>query len=593
MLKDAEDVILDLSNFSSYTWKQSRSRMRPGTFVNCKGNGSDGHVFPHNFVWGSCFCFCIPRLLLRRLPLRRLQPSFTHNFVTHHLSHTQLFHTPSFCVAGGDLATSTVVLRGRHGTYGTALGLVARGPLGRSWRRGTLCGRHGAWRHPLSGVALGDIYILFVWQAWHLWHWAGSGGTYGTALALVAWLGAAGRRWRRGTWRHPPSFCMAGVVLGDIYILFAWQGWLWWHLWHCAGTGGALGRRWSPVTAWHLATSTVVLHGKCGAWWHLHSLRVAGVALMALGWVWWRAWAPLVAGDAAALCVAGVARGDIHLRFAWGSGGALGRRWSLTAWHFAWQAWRLATSTLVLRSRCGTSGTGWIWWRAWSRLVARGTLRGRRGTWRHQLSVCVAGVALGDINVPLRGRRGAWWHPAASISLMHDLVTPTHNFVTHNLSHTSLSHAISLLHTSLSHTALSRTILSHTTSSQTTLSHTQLCHTQLFHTHTTLSHTTLSHTQLCHKQSFTHTQNFDTQNPFTHTALSHTIFHTQLCHKQLCHKQLCHTHNSFTYNLSHTTLSHTHNSSNTRFKNMDRPPGSVSCRFNHFFWLLEEIDFWG
>ena len=28
--------------------------------------------FPHNFVWGSCFCFCILRLL-RRLPLRRLQ----------------------------------------------------------------------------------------------------------------------------------------------------------------------------------------------------------------------------------------------------------------------------------------------------------------------------------------------------------------------------------------------------------------------------------------------------------------------------------------------------------------------------------------
>ena len=47
---------------------------------------------------------------------------------------------------------------------------------------------------------------------------------------------------------------------------------------------------------------------------------------MALGWLWWRAWTGLVAGDAAALCVAGVALGDmcirlalgdIHLRFAW------------------------------------------------------------------------------------------------------------------------------------------------------------------------------------------------------------------------------------------------------------------------------------
>ena len=49
------------------------------------------------------------------------------------------------------------------------------------------------------------------------------------------------------------------------------------------------------------------------------------------------------AGDAAALCVAGVALGDIHLRF-------------------TWQARHLATSTFVLRGRRGTYGTGW---RAW------------------------------------------------------------------------------------------------------------------------------------------------------------------------------------------------------------------------------------
>jgi len=30
---------------------------------------------------------------------------------------------------------------------------------------------------------------------------------------------------------------------------------------------------------------------------------VAGVALMALGWIWWRAWSPLVARGAALLCV--------------------------------------------------------------------------------------------------------------------------------------------------------------------------------------------------------------------------------------------------------------------------------------------------
>ena len=45
-------------------------------------------------------------------------------------------------------------------------------------------------------------------------------------------------------------------------------------------------------------------------------------------------------GDAAALCVAGVALGHIHLRF-------------------TWQAWHLVTSTFVLRGRRDTYGTGW------------------------------------------------------------------------------------------------------------------------------------------------------------------------------------------------------------------------------------------
>ena len=121
---------------------------------------------------------------------------------------------------------------------------------------------------------------------------------------------------------------------------------------------------------------------------------------MALGWLWWRAWGPLVARDAAALCVAcvaGVALGDIHC-------------------HFAWQAWHLATPTFVLRGRRGACGTGLP-------LVAclgpvgrpsrRGTLRGSCGT--HPPSLCVAGVALGDIDALFvcgRRFRFVWqaWH---------------------------------------------------------------------------------------------------------------------------------------------------------------------------------------
>ena len=92
------------------------------------------------------------------------------------------------------------------------------------------------------------------------------------------------------------------------------------------GTYGTLGRRWSPAPvtrhfarqAWHLETSTFVSRGRRGTISHLPSFCVAGVALLALR-------------------------------------GALGRRCSpVTPRHFAWQAWRLVTSTFVLHGRRGT-----------------------------------------------------------------------------------------------------------------------------------------------------------------------------------------------------------------------------------------------
>ena len=223
-------------------------------------------------------------------------------------------------------------LRGRRGTYGTGLALVARlGWSSRRWRCGTLRGRRGTWRHPpsfeVAGVALGDIYLRFAWPAWHL------------ATSAFAWrhpplfcvAGSGGsRRWRRGTlrgrrgtWRHPPSFHVAGVAFGDIHLRFAWQ-------------------------AWHLATSAFVSRGRCGIWWHPPSFCVVGVALRALP----------------SLCLAGVALGDIRLRFTW-QVWHFYLRFAWQAWHlrhylrFAWQAlqaWHLVTSTFVSRGRRGT------WW---------------------------------------------------------------------------------------------------------------------------------------------------------------------------------------------------------------------------------------
>ena len=81
------------------------------------------------------------------------------------------------------------------------------------------------------------------------------------------------------THTHKPSLCVAGVALLAL-------GWLWWRTWV----------PWSPLLfalqAWHLVTSTFTLRGRRGTWRHRPAFCVAGVVLMALGSLWWRAWVP-------------------------------------------------------------------------------------------------------------------------------------------------------------------------------------------------------------------------------------------------------------------------------------------------------------
>ena len=173
-------------------------------------------------------------------------------------------------------------------------------------------GRRGTWRH----------HRRFAWQAWHL-----------ATSTIVS-------RGRRDIWRHPPSFRVAGVALGDIHHRFAWQ-------------------------AWHLATATIVSRGRRGTWRDPPSFRVAGVALGDIHHHFaWQAWhlatATIVSRgrrgtwrDPPSFRVAGVALGTTHRRFRV-AGVALGD----IHHRFAWQAWHLATSTIVSRGRRGTSGTG-------------------------------------------------------------------------------------------------------------------------------------------------------------------------------------------------------------------------------------------
>ena len=267
--------------------------------------------FPTSLCGVLVFGCALPPLRSRSRPLpppsshtARPHTTYSHTqlvhaqLVTTQLAHTQLAHTqhvhtqlyshtqlvPTQLTHTQHLATWTCILRGRRGTYRTGLALVARlGPVGRRGRRRRLRGRHGTSRHRpslcMAGVALRDIDLHFAWQAWHLATWTcilrGRRGTYRTWLALVARLGPVGRRGRRlhgrrGTSRHRPSLCVASE----------------------------------------------------------RAFCVAGVALIVLGWLWWRAWAPLGAVVAAAVCVAGMALRDIDL-------------------HFAWQAWHLWHLQLV------------------------------------------------------------------------------------------------------------------------------------------------------------------------------------------------------------------------------------------------------
>ena len=320
-----------------------------------------------------------------------------------------LRHPPSFHVADvalGDmdlhfawqarhLATCIFTLRGRRGTYGIGLAPVARlGRSGRFWRRGCWRRRRGTLRHPpsfhVADVALGDMDLHFAWQAWHLatciFTLRGRRGTYGIGLAPVARLGRSGRFWRRGCWRgrrgtlrHPPSFHVADVVLGDIHLRFTWLPWhlvtstaTWCgrrgHVWHWAGSGGALGPEWPVLAprllalqAWHFETSTFVSRGRRGTWWHPPSFHVAGVALGDIDshfvWQAWHVWH--WAGSGGFLGWSG---------WCWCRGCWRGRRGTLRHPRFTWPAWHLVTSTATLCGRSGTYGIGARLWPSAGRL---------------------------------------------------------------------------------------------------------------------------------------------------------------------------------------------------------------------------------
>ena len=233
-------------------------------------------------------------------------------------------------------------------------------------------------RYHVAGLAQSHIYRRFAWQAWHLWYWVAPLGrdlspvTPGAPrhFAWQAWQNLTSTfvsRGRRGTNSHlPPRH-------------FAWQ-------------------------AWRNLTSTFVSRGRRGTISHLLLFCVAGVALMVLGGALGPGFVACDAWGATPLCVAGVALGDMHLRYhvAGVAQSHIYRRFAWHAWHlwywvaplgrdlspvtpgaprhFAWQAWHLVTSTFD------------ITWQVWHNLTSTVVLRGRRGTygtgWHPWAGIC-------------------------------------------------------------------------------------------------------------------------------------------------------------------------------------------------------------
>ena len=306
-------------------------------------------------------------------------------YLTHNLSHNTLFHTTTFShtIFHNNFLSHTQSFAQQlsHTQSFTHSFVTSGGTLVSSWP--SFC---------VAGVALAHIDLRFAWQAWRLWHWVGSGGALGRRCAA--------------------ALCVAGVALGDIDVAFAWQAW---HL--LTSTFVLCGRRGVYDTGLdlvaHLGTVSRpwrrgTLRGRCGTWRHRRCVCVAGVALahinlrfawqvrrllgQAWDWVgWWRAWVPLVATlrgrrgtwwHRRCVCVASIALAHINFPFAW------------QAWHFTYG------TGVDLVARLGAVSRPW----------RRGTLRGRRGTWRHRLSFSMAGVALAHIHLRFAWQAWCLWH---------------------------------------------------------------------------------------------------------------------------------------------------------------------------------------
>ena len=251
-------------------------------------------LVPRNFVWGSCFWFSIPSLRLR-LPPRLLPTIFHMLLVTHNLSYVA-YHTPSFT---HNFVTHTHLCQPPSFTHHLSHTHLCQPPSFTHHRSHTISHTPSRTRIFVNHHLSHTIFLHTPSFTHHLCQPSLST----TIFHTPSFTHHLSHTSLSTTIFHTPSFTH--------HLLHT-------HTHHLSHTISH-------------TPSTFVSRGRCGTWRHPPPLCVAGVALMALGWLWWRPSAPFgrrwrrgtLRGRRGtwrhppSFHVAGVALGDMNLPFAW------------------------------------------------------------------------------------------------------------------------------------------------------------------------------------------------------------------------------------------------------------------------------------
>ena len=215
-------------------------------------------LFPHIFVWGSCFWLCTPACLL--LPPAASHTQLTHTQLTRtqlvntQRAHTQLAHTQLTHTQLSHTHTTCPHTTYSHTTY--SQNLITHTTCPRTTCSHTIYS-HTTYSHTTCQHTTDSHITCSHTTCQHTTysHTACSHTTCPHTHTLLAHnLLCSHTTWPHTTWPHRPSLRVAGVALGDIDLHFAFHR-------RAFCVAGVRHFAWQ---AWHLATSTSTLRGRRG-----------------------------------------------------------------------------------------------------------------------------------------------------------------------------------------------------------------------------------------------------------------------------------------------------------------------------------------